>query len=69
MVFKVSVKLSRFLRAVISIQCNYRRKCAKRELRNLRIAARDVNGLKQTNENLKKEIERLRAVAAEASVS
>ena len=57
-----------FLRAVTQIQCNYRIKCAKRELRNLRIAARDVNSLKQSNESLKKEIEKLKAIAAEASV-
>jgi hypothetical protein len=43
-------------------------KCAKNELRTLRIASRDVGSLKQTNENLKQEIEKLRAVAIAASV-
>ena len=54
-----------FLRAVIALQCKLRVKIAKRVLREEKIAARDVGNLRQSNEQLKIEIERLRAAAAQ----
>lgn len=56
-----------FRRAVIALQCFQRRYVAKKELRALRIAAKDVGRLKQSNEALKAEIEMLKAKAAEDS--
>ena len=54
-----------FRRAVIALQCSLRRMRAKVVLKELRVAAKDVGRLQQSNEALKAEIEALRARAAE----
>lgn len=57
----------RFRRGVIRMQCGIRRIRAKNELKALRIAAKDLGKLQQSNEALKAEIEQLRKKAAEDS--
>jgi hypothetical protein len=54
-----------FRRAVVAMQCGIRRSIAKTHLKQLKIAAKDVGRLQQSNEALKAEIEMLRARAAE----
>lgn len=54
-----------FKRAVISLQCKLRCIVAKRVYRQLKLEARDIGKLKQSNESLKQEIEMLRAKAVE----
>lgn len=56
-----------FRRAVISLQCLHRKRSAKKMLIALRIQAKDVGRLQQSNENLKAEIDLLRSKAAEES--
>jgi myosin V len=55
----------KYRHAVIAMQCGIRRSIAKTTLKQLRIAAKDVGRLQQSNEALKAEIEMLRAKAAE----
>jgi myosin V len=55
----------RFRRAVVVLQNRSRKAKARAQLRELRIAAKDVGKLKQSNDDLKNEIEALRARAAE----
>jgi len=55
----------RYRRAVIALQCSIRRHIAKATLKQLKVAAKDVGRLQQSNEALKAEIEALRAKAAE----
>jgi hypothetical protein len=59
-------KYVRFLSSVVKLQGKHRVKKAKAELRELRIQARDVGKLKQSNEDMKAEIDRLRAAVIEA---
>lgn len=54
-----------YVRAIIALQCRLRVKISKRILREEKIAARDVGNLRQSNEQLKLEIEKLRAAAAQ----
>jgi myosin heavy subunit len=58
-------KYLRLRKYFVALQCLVRRFVARRKLRGLRIAARDVGSLRQSNEALKAEIEMLRAKAAE----
>lgn len=51
--------------ALVSLQCRLRRIRAKEELKQLRIAAKDLGKLQQSNEALKHEIEALKAKAFE----
>lgn len=53
----------KFRRAVTALQCRLRLSVARTALKQLRIQARDVGTLKQSNEALKAEIEMLRARA------
>ena len=55
----------RFRKAVVVLQNRMRKRRAKAQLRVLRIAAKDVGTLKQSNEALKSEIDALKARAAE----
>eukprot|EP00597_Dinobryon_sp_UTEXLB2267_P010903 CAMPEP_0170102666 /NCGR_PEP_ID=MMETSP0020_2-20130122/3019_1 /TAXON_ID=98059 /ORGANISM="Dinobryon sp., Strain UTEXLB2267" /LENGTH=966 /DNA_ID=CAMNT_0010326055 /DNA_START=241 /DNA_END=3141 /DNA_ORIENTATION=- len=59
----VKKKWKCFRRALITLQNRLRKARAKMELRTLRIAARDLGRLKQSNEALKAEIEALKAKA------
>lgn len=56
-------RFNRCRRALVALQCKVRVRSAKRQLRELRVAARDIGALKQSNESLKIEIELLRAKA------
>lgn len=58
-------RYNNYRRAVIAMQCGIRRSMAKSQLKQLRVAAKDVGRLQQSNEALKAEIEMLRAKAAE----
>lgn len=44
------------------LQCGYRRRVAKRQLRELRAAAREIGTLQRNNEKLKEELAELRCV-------
>ena len=54
-----------FRRSVICLQCALRKRVAVRVLKALRVAAKDLGHLKQSNDALKKEIAELRAKAVE----
>ena len=53
----------RIRRAVIALQCRHRVRVSKTILKKLRVEAKDVGNLKQSNDALKAEIENLRARA------
>ena len=60
-------KYRKLICAIVALQCRLRCKRSKVVLRDRRAAARDVGKLKQNNEAMKQEIERLRAEAAQAT--
>lgn len=55
----------RIRRAILALQCALRCRVARKELRVLRVAAKDLGKLQQNNDALKAEIEMLRQHAAE----
>ena len=59
-------KYLKLLHAVVKIQGKYRIVVAKEELKALRIQARDLGKLQKSNEDMKAEIDRLRAAVVEA---
>jgi myosin V len=65
MMLRAKRRFLSFRRAVIALQCCARRSKAKVALKELRVAAKDVGRLQQSNEALKAEIEALRALAAD----
>lgn len=58
-------RLRKFRRALVNLQCAWRCRVARKIIKALRIAAKDVGRLQQSNEALKAEIEALKARAAE----
>ncbi|CAA6664655.1 unnamed protein product [Spirodela intermedia] len=74
--WKVCLGFRQYLHALVSIQCAWRRKVAKKELRRLKQAARDAGALREAKNKLEKrledislhfELEKRRRISSEAS--
>ena len=69
-IFRGLIQRKRFLetkKSVVSVQCLFRKRNARKTFLKLKAEARDVGKLKKNNEDLKAEIEMLRARAADDS--
>ena len=62
--FLLKRNFSKIRSATVSIQCRSRVKASVREFKRLRMAARDLGKLKNSNEEMKAEIDRLREAVA-----